>query len=106
MKGNLIRISRIGGLKCDNPDCNYVNDTIDITDYKHFINCPCPECGCNLLTVEDYKSSVRILRLIKFINLIGRLIPERFINREKFIIGKIEWDGTGKPIISIDKMEV
>lgn len=103
----LIHIEKVGGLKCDNPECDYKDDTIDVSDYKYFINCPCPQCGCNLLTKEDYKSSVRVLRAIKFINLIAKLIPERLIKKEgKPIKGTIHWDGTGCPSISVDEPEV
>lgn len=41
-------LSRIGGLKCDNPECDYKDDTIDVVDYEQHIDKPCPDCGESL----------------------------------------------------------
>lgn len=39
-------------LKCDEPNCNV---EIDCPDYgPQYIDTPCPECGANLLTKEDF----------------------------------------------------
>ncbi len=43
-----------GGIRCDNPNCDYVNDSVKIEDYKDWVNKPCPKCGANLLTEEDF----------------------------------------------------
>lgn len=39
-------------LKCDSPDCDHIEFIDDITE--EFIDMPCPVCGSNLLTREDY----------------------------------------------------
>ena len=39
-------------LKCDAHTCNYVEDVEKIT--SDLIGKPCPLCGANLLTKEDY----------------------------------------------------
>lgn len=49
-----------GGIKCDNPECDYADQTVKIEDYKKWLNKPCPKCGSNLLTEADYKN-VRLL---------------------------------------------
>lgn len=41
---------RVAGLKCDNKECDYQDDTIRYEEYKKYINAPCPKCGHNLLT--------------------------------------------------------
>lgn len=45
---------QLGGIKCDNKDCGYRDDSIVFDQYRDFINKPCPKCGENLLTQEDF----------------------------------------------------
>ena len=52
----------IKGLKCDNPKCDYMDYEIPFEDYPNWINVPCPKCGSNLLTQEDYDISVSIIK--------------------------------------------
>jgi ssDNA-binding Zn-finger/Zn-ribbon topoisomerase 1 len=54
---------RIKGLKCDNPECNYHDETIEFKNYKQYIGYPCPLCGQNLLTKKDYNFSLLFVRL-------------------------------------------
>ena len=53
----------IKGLKCDNPDCDYVNMDIKVEDYKKWVNKPCPKCGENLLTEDDYNFVMIMLNI-------------------------------------------
>lgn len=58
-------------IMCDNPKCDYTikNETKDIfSDISKYVNKPCPKCGENLLTPEDYLTSVKTLKIVKFIN--------------------------------------
>lgn len=53
---------------CDNPNCDY---TVTYYDDKYlilFIDKPCPKCGENLLTKEDYIQHQNLMRLINFMN--------------------------------------
>ncbi len=43
----------VRGIKCDNPTCAYEDLEVDF-DSDKFLNMPCPDCGSNLLTPEDY----------------------------------------------------
>jgi hypothetical protein len=74
-----------GGLKCDNPHCDFEDETIPIEDYEKWINKPCPKCGENLLTQEDYDQTMQILDAMSIINsyspedldtIAGNLSPE------------------------------
>lgn len=57
------------GLTCDNKNCDYVDKTVLSTDnLEPFINKPCPKCGENLLTLEDYQLNAKVLELINSIN--------------------------------------
>lgn len=45
---------RVSGIKCDNPKCDYKDESVTYEQYPEYINKPCPTCGENLLTQEDY----------------------------------------------------
>ena len=55
-----------GGLKCDH--CDYKDTTIPYESFPEFINKPCPKCGENLLTIEDYQNAVNFMNYVKFVN--------------------------------------
>lgn len=42
-----------GGLQCDNPKCDWKDESIAHADFKDWLNKPCPKCGENVLTQED-----------------------------------------------------
>ena len=58
----------IQGIKCDNPDCTFKDISVPFTDYQNYVNKPCPECGMNLLTEEDYKTCLLIKRYTELAN--------------------------------------
>lgn len=57
-----------GGIVCDNPDCDYKDVTVKMEDYPDWVNKPCPKCGENLLTQEDYDAVLQLTRLADFVN--------------------------------------
>ena len=72
----IVEIKQIGGIKCDNPSCDFRDESVPVEDYKNWLNKPCPICGSNLLTKKDYKSVKRLLSTIKIINKIGKILQE------------------------------
>ena len=63
-----------GGLKCDNPNCEWHDDSIKVEDYKDWVNVPCPSsCGSNLLTEDDYNKTLAFVYQL-FIRLLMRLL--------------------------------
>lgn len=44
-----------GNIKCDNSSCDYVVNNVKWEDTESYLNKPCPKCGENLLTEEDYE---------------------------------------------------
>lgn len=44
----------VSGIKCDNPECDFRDDTVKFEDYPQWLNRPCPMCGANLLTQADF----------------------------------------------------
>lgn len=80
----------ISGLKCDNPSCDYVDPTIHVEDYEKYVNAPCPKCGANLLTEQDYQIVQKMLKLQKLFS----KIP--FGNKGKTQKYRVELNGTGQ----------
>ena len=58
----------VSGLKCDNVKCDYRDDNIPLSEYHKNIDAPCPKCGQSLLTMTDYKLTMRIVKSINLIN--------------------------------------
>ena len=71
MKKQLIEVHQENEIVCDNPKCDYTvpnttgNPYIDSIQY---VNKPCPKCGENLLTIEDYTTYNKTMKIIKWVN--------------------------------------
>ncbi len=81
MKNNIEVINE--GLQCDNPNCDWKDETIKHEDYINWINKTCPLCGENILTEEDYNFSLHITKSIDFVN----SLSEDQINAYNELIG-------------------
>lgn len=57
-----------GGLKCDNPECDWKDETIKVGEVEAWLNAPCPKCGENVLTDQDYENLKTVLQAVRFIN--------------------------------------
>ena len=55
---------------CDNKDCDYniPYSNEGASSIVKYINMPCPKCGENLLTPQDYLQYERLMRVIDWIN--------------------------------------
>jgi hypothetical protein len=56
------------GLKCDNPKCDWEDRTIPHSDYEKCIDKPCPKCGENILTKEDYSNAKLFHSVVDLVN--------------------------------------
>jgi hypothetical protein len=56
------------GIKCDNPKCDYSDNTVKQSEYLAWVNRPCPKCGENLLTEEDYHMTLVMHNAVDFMN--------------------------------------
>lgn len=65
---NLLLENSQGGLKCDSPTCDWQDMSISIEDYPKWLNAPCPKCGENVLTENDYNNVLNLLTAIDFMN--------------------------------------
>ena len=66
----LIEHSQGSLITCDNKTCDYTipyNKDGDTNTLK-YIDMPCPKCGENLLTKEDYLQHEKLMQAVNFIN--------------------------------------
>jgi hypothetical protein len=88
----------IKGIKCDKPSCDYRDDSVTTSQYKEYIDKPCPKCGSNLLTYADYKTSMILLMIFdnpitRLINIVYMGIIKLFHIKHK--VYKAEMNGSG-----------
>lgn len=77
----------IQGIKCDY--CDWRDNKILYEDYPMYVNKPCPKCGHNLLTKQDYRFCKVVVFLSKLIN----LFPSKKTEKQSTL--KIDCDGRG-----------
>ena len=68
-----------GGICCDNDACDYFDDTVLFSQLKDFVNKPCPKCGSNLLTEEDYKAAVTFRKMGEKLNSMPKEVVEALL---------------------------
>lgn len=91
----------IGGIKCDNPKCDFTDMSVQVEDYKQWLNKPCPECGENLLTEEDYRNTQFLVGLVELVNSIYPKVD----NDEEVVVANINMNGTGEMKFKINNLE-
>lgn len=60
------------GLECDNENCDWEDKTIKWSDAHNWIDKPCPKCGENLLTQDDYDQTNLLFETIDSLNLMSK----------------------------------
>lgn len=72
MKRKLIEVSQEYLIVCDNPKCDYVIENEDRIypnpEAIKYLNMPCPKCGDNLLTENDYKTGMQTMKVVNWLN--------------------------------------
>ena len=53
---------------CDNPSCDYTESYTETTSLIDYVNKPCPKCGENLCTEQDYKTYMGMMKTVKWLN--------------------------------------
>jgi len=87
MKRKLIEVTQETLITCDNKTCDFKieNPTKDPNiDTAQYVNMPCPKCGENLLTYEDYATAARLLKSINWFN--------KWFSWPMYLIPKKRWD--------------
>ena len=62
----------ISGIVCDNPKCDYRDDTVKFEDYPNYVDRPCPKCKENF-----------IINLLKHF---PTLIRQTFISPSRYLL--------------------
>ena len=78
----IVKIKQIGVIKCDNPSCDFRDESVP---------------------VEDYKSVKRLLSTIKIINKIGKILPISKTMLQPSTTYRVEWDGSGNPSFNVEE---
>ena len=86
----------IKGIKCD--VCDYKAEDVKVEDYSEWLNKPCPKCGANLLTQEDFDTTMMLLSMVNHLNEI--LPPPK--QDEEVVTANIEMNGTGSINFNIE----
>jgi hypothetical protein len=89
----------IHGIKCDAIGCDYEDPTVPYEDYKQWVNKPCPKCGANLLTEQDYATTRFLAELVSAANKVIPPAPEEE-ERVKMVFGL---NGTGDIKIQVEE---
>tara|TARA_R110000772_G_scaffold20466_5_gene56899 strand:+ start:54568 stop:54951 length:384 start_codon:yes stop_codon:yes gene_type:complete len=82
-----------GGLKCDNTECNWEDQSISIGNYAQYINYPCPQCGENVLTQEDFDE---VQNMISNMGVVNQFSQEELDELEKSIMSGLSPDQMDK----------
>lgn len=67
MDANII-VTDHGGIVCDNPNCDFKDADASFETFGEYLNKPCPKCGDNLLTQQDYDNAMLVWKSIQWIN--------------------------------------
>lgn len=73
------------GIQCDNPSCDYIDPSFPSSEYKNAIGNPCPKCGEDLMTQEDYENYLYFEIMLKISNMLTEEEMLLFIKRTKGI---------------------
>ena len=92
---NSLKIN-VGGISCDNKKCSFSDMGVKFEDYNEWLNKPCPDCGCNLLTEKDFNTVKLLVGLTEIIN---EGVPG-VAEDEKLFKMSVSMDGSGKAIFS------
>lgn len=69
MKNLLIEVNQEDLVVCDNPNCDFhIPYTEENSDLGCYVDVPCPKCGENLCTKEDFVQHLKFIRVINWLN--------------------------------------
>lgn len=91
---------KIGGIKCD--FCTWFDMDVPYEKYPEYINKPCPYCGSNLLTEEDYVNCQTLVAYAEAMN--EKKLPNKCKAKDRYM--HVEMNGTGNmELIEMSKEE-
>lgn len=84
----------ISGIQCDNKNCDFIDKSVKMEEYDEWLNKPCPKCGANLLTEEDYTTVKNLTSYVKAMSGMMPKAPESVV-KEDYEKVEFELDGSG-----------
>lgn len=84
----------ISGIQCDNEECDFIDKSVKMEEYDEWLNKPCPKCGDNLLTEEDYNTVKDLTSLVSMFSEMMGEVPED-VTIEDYTKTEFELDGSG-----------
>lgn len=94
------------GLKCDNPNCDWRDDSVTMNDYEKWLNAPCPKCGENVLTTEDFLRSKSLFAITDIINSLPKEILDSMTTlSDEEIIEKMKKDPNFTEVIGLNNLK-
>ncbi len=91
MKRKLIEKLQESLVVCDNPKCTFsipYNEE-EAKNTIRYINVPCPQCGENLLTAEDYLLHEKMVKVVDWLNKwfswTMYLVPKKVYNKKNTV---------------------
>lgn len=63
-----LEMTENSGIRCDNEKCDFINKDSPDENLGDWLNVPCPKCGENLLTQQDYENALKVDAIIDMIN--------------------------------------
>ena len=85
---------KVKGLKCDNPDCDWKDESVEYEEYEKWVGRPCPCCGQNVLTKGDFEI-VKHMALLSKDPVLNAANDAALALGKKEVGVKINLDGTG-----------
>lgn len=74
--------------------CDACGHTMLVADHgPHLIGTPCPECGADMLTQQDYDDGVRLLEQIEQINSLFGFLGSETPSEDASVVGLNPHDG-------------
>jgi len=86
----------VGGIKCDNKECDFNDMSVKFEEYTEWLNKPCPKCGSNLLTQQDYDA---IKTMIDIVGIVNEVVPEVKEDEQLYKMS-VDFHGDGKATFS------
>jgi len=88
----------VKGIKCDATECDYSDMEAEF-DPDKYLNMPCPECGANLFTEEDYRAMAAMQAVTNITNEVFKDVE--FSENAEVVHYDIGMDGSGKPVFKV-----
>lgn len=88
--------THISGLKCDNPDCNWEDPSIQLNEYPDWVGKGCPLCGEVVLTNEAWQTVQKIICIENAVNRFSGLLKPLSKKRQTKVGVRFTLDKKGK----------